>query len=230
MKSKETKIFEYHGIRYRFDSQSFQNYTKQYIRNKGLKRADIFQEIAVSACVSPEAVKQWYYGNNGPSEMSMIIEIARSLHIDDHLKLMKKDKDNIKMKDLNPLLTESLKRIYDSILDYLNDFYITEGFTGTLWHEFSDKGSKDPKQDIYDYAEDKMRIVQNVIQKEYFYLKDTEVYAAICEYADNDLYDIFDGKLSYGYRSEAQADGNPTTIDDYNKALRRLNEIIEEYV
>lgn len=230
MKSKETKIFEYNGMRYRFDSQSFKHYVKQYERNKELKLTDIFQEIAVNACVSPEAVKQWYYGYNGPSEMRMIFEIARSLHIDDHLKLMKKVKENIEMKDLNSLQTESLKRIYDSIIDYLNDFNNTDGFTGTLWHEFFDKGSKDPEHDIYDYAEDKMRIVQSIIQKEYFYLRDTEVYAAICEYADNDLYDIFEGKLSYGYRFEAQSNGNPTTIEDYNKALLRLNEIIEEYV
>jgi hypothetical protein len=49
------------------------------------------------------------------------------------------------------------------------------------------------------------------------------------EYSENDLYDIFDGKLGYAYRFEAIPDGNPTTQDDYNKALKSLNEIVEKY-
>jgi hypothetical protein len=44
------------------------------------------------------------------------------------------------------------------------------------------------------------------------------------------LWETFDGKLGYAYRFEAIADGNPTTEDDYNKALKRINEIIEQYI
>lgn len=142
---------------------------------------------------------------------------------------MKKARENEKIVNLNSLQYESIKRIYDSVIDYLNDFYTTDGFTEGLWYKFEKMGSKDPEEDIYDYAMGKIKEVHIVFQKEYFYLRDTDVYAELCEYMDNDLYDIFDGKLSYAYRFEAIPDDNPTTADDYNKALNRLNEIVEKY-
>ena len=90
--------------------------------------------------------------------------------------------------------------------------------------------SDEPKNfGIYDYAQNKIEKVQKVFLKEYFYLHDTEVYEELNNYIENDLYDTFDGKLSYAYRFEAIPDGHPTTFDDYSKALQRINEIIEKY-
>ena len=40
----------------------------------------------------------------------------------------------------------------------------------------------------------------------------------------------YDGKCSYAYRFEAIPDGNPTTDEDYNEALKKLNGIIEKYI
>ena len=133
------------------------------------------------------------------------------------------------MEKLSTLQIESLKRIYDAIIDFLDDFDKTDGFTGVLWYEFERKGSKDIEEDIYDYAQEKIEKVQKVFLKEYFYLHNEDVYLEIEKYIENDLYDIFNGKLGYAYRFEAIPDGNPTTFDDYSKALERINEIIEPY-
>ena len=94
---------------------------------------------------------------------------------------------------------------------------------------YQEQGYKNPEDKIYEYAEEKIEKVLLTIQKEYFYLHDTEVYSEILEYSENELYDIFNGKLGYAYRFEAEPDGNPTTQDDYSKALKRLNEIVEKY-
>ena len=133
------------------------------------------------------------------------------------------------MQALNELQLVSLKRIYDAIIDFLTDFEETDGFTGNLWYEYVRRGSKDPEYEIYLYAEEKRNHVMRIVQKEYFYLRTTKVYQEIEEYVENDLCEIFDGKLEYAYRFEAVVDGHPTTIDDYNHALNRINEIINKY-
>lgn len=231
MKSKQTKIFEINNVKYQFDQYAFKAELKIYKDREKIRNiSKVFDVLADTVSVTPEAVKQWYYGNNGPSDIEMILKIAKSIGIGDYLKIMKKAKENKKVANLSTLQIESTKRVYDAIIDYLNDFYKTDGFTGALWYEFLRKGSKDPEQDIYEYAESKIAEVQLVLQKEYFYLRNTEIYADILEYVENDLYNIFDGKLSYAYRFEAIPDGNPATYADYTSALTRLESIIERYI
>ena len=228
MISKKTRIFSIENINYQFDFQSFKIYVEKYSKNMKISNAKVFELIAQTVNVTPEAVKQWHYGNNGPSELGIIQKIAELLNVRDYLILMKKAKEEKKMV-LNPVQIESLKRIYDDVIDYLDNFYKTDGFTGTLWYVYQDQGYKDPEDKIYEYAEERIEKVLLTIQKEYFYLHDTEVYSEILEYSENDLYDIFNGKLGYAYRFEAIPDGNPTTQDDYSKALKRINEIVEKY-
>ena len=66
-----------------------------------------------------------------------------------------------------------------------------------------------------------------VIKLEYFDLLECEI---VYEFVNNDLYDIYEGKVSYAYRFEAIPDGNPTTSEDYSQAMNRLNSIIEKYI
>ena len=228
MISKKTKKFRIENLDYRFDFQSFSIYVEKYAKVKKTSKTKVFELIAQTVCVTPEAVKQWNYGNNGPSEIDIIQKAAALLNVKDYLNLMKNAGEDEKMM-LSNLQIESLKRIYDDVIEYLNDFYKTDGFTGALWYVYQDQGYKDPEDKIYEYAEEKIEKVLLTIQKEYFYLHDTDVYSEILEYSENDLYDIFNGKLGYAYRFEAVPDGNPTTQDDYSKALKRLNEIVEKY-
>ena len=228
MISKKTKKFRIEDLDYRFDFQSFSIYVEKFAKVKKTSKTKVFELIAQTVCVTPEAVKQWNYGNNGPSEIDIIQKAAALLNVKDYLNLMKKAEEDEKMM-LSNLQIESLKRIYDDVIEYLNDFYKTDGFTGALWYVYQDQGYKDPEDKIYEYAEERIEKVLLTIQKEYFYLHDTDVYSEILEYSENDLYDIFNGKLGYAYRFESIPDGNPTTQDDYSKALKRINEIVEKY-
>ena len=79
-------------------------------------------------------------------------------------------------------------------------------------------------------ADDMHRKIELVLDQEYFDLRDTDIYNELCEFVSDDLIDIYDGKVSYAYRFEAHADGNPTTSEDYDKAMIKLNGIIEKYV
>ena len=229
MSNKKSKKFIIDNRKYQFDSQSFRIYVKQCAGNRGVRLVRIFEEISEAANVSTEAVKQWYYANNGPSDLNMIYEAVQVLNVADHMKLMKLAEEDEKVGILKSAQMKSLNRVYDIIIEYLDDFCRTDGFTGGLWHEFTVEGCRNVEQKIYEYAEKLLHKVHLVIQKEYFYLRDIEVYSELLEYTENDLYDIFDGKLSYGYRYEAIVEGNPTVADDYSKAFKKLSEIIEKY-
>ena len=60
--------------------------------------------------VTLDATKQWYYGNNGPSELTIIKKVAEFLQIADYMILMKKARENEKMVNLNLLQYESIKK------------------------------------------------------------------------------------------------------------------------
>ncbi len=246
MKNKRSKTFLIGNRRYNFSRKSFEYYFKRCLnvpkaRIDGINKVGELEEyIANKVICSKDTVHGWRFTNSGPGDLSTIKQIADILGIKDYMRLMeemfeenkteKGEKIKTVKNELTNLQIESLKRIYDAVIEYLDDFEKTDGFTGTLWYEFRDKGFKNPEPEIYDYAEKKVEAVLLVIKKEYFYLHNTEVYDMICEYAENDLYEIFNGKLSYAYRFEAIPDGNPTTTDDYEKAISKLNEIIKEYI
>ena len=67
------------------------------------------------------------------------------------------------------------------------------------------------------------------LKKEYPIIGKIQIYTDLSNFIYNDLYDIYDGKLTYAYRFEAIPDGNPTTDEDYIKAYKKLNEIIDSY-
>lgn len=230
MISKDMKCFVLENKKYRFDSASFNVYFKKHTKRLNTTITEFEEILAEKLFVTQSAVHNWRFASNGPGSLELIEKIAELLSISDYKLLLKTVVEVNKMADYSTLKIESIKRIYDAIVDFLDDFYKTDGFTGELWYEFARKGSRNPELDINGYAEDKIRYIESVLRKEYFYLHDTEVYGELCEYVDNDLWETFDGKTSYAYRFEAGAEGNPTTEEDYNKALKRINEIIEKYV
>ena len=227
MISSKTTIFEIGNEKYQFNSLAFNQCINQYSKKNDIKKGKVEDLLGEKLFVSSSAIHNWRFGSNGPASIELIKNLAKYLKID-YMALLKKYKEIEEMDKLSTLQIESLKRVYDAIIDFLDDFDKTDGFTGSLWYEFERKGSKYPEEDIYDYAQNKIEKVQKVLLKEYFYLHDTEVYEELNSYIENDLYDTFDGKLSYAYRFEAVPDGNPTTFDDYSKALQRINEIIEK--
>lgn len=229
MLSKEPRLFDVDGKKMQFNFQAFIDAFQKFKVAKKMKVSELENMIAQKVNVSPEAVHNWRFKSNGPSDLNTIKEIAAALGFSNRLFLLKEIREDTGTMKLTDLQKESAKRIYDSIIEYLNDFSVTDGFTGTLWIEFSEQGYKNPEDAIYDYANKKISEVHLVIQKEYFYLHDSPIYDELIEYSYNDLYDIYEGKLGYAYRFEALVDGNPTTEDDYEKALAALNNIVDKY-
>ena len=72
--------------------------------------------------------------------------------------------------------------------------------------------------------------INMALDQEYFDLRGCDLYNELCEYVSDDLYETFNGKLGYGYRFEAHPNGNPTTTEDYDRAMIRLKTIIDKYL
>lgn len=70
-----------------------------------------------------------------------------------------------------------------------------------------------------------------VYDQEYFDLHDHPIYDDFGEFLSEDLYETFSGKLSCAYRFEASPEnGRPTVSQDYDKAMIKLNAIIDKYL
>ena len=230
MISKDMTVYRMDGTSYRFDSAAFNTQFKAYAKRETIQIGTLEEQLSAALFVTPSAIHNWRFGSNGPGSLELIRQLAKALSVSDSMLLLKKIVEgNETVKAYTPLQLESAKRVYDAIIDFLEDFYRTDGFTGALWYKFSRSGSKDPESDIYAYAEARLDKVSLILQKEYFFLHDTKLYDELYEYVDQDLLEIFNGKLGFAYRFEAFADGNPTTSEDYSKALKRINEIVEQY-
>lgn len=132
------------------------------------------------------------------------------------------------MNKLTDRQMSAAKRIYDICIWFLDEFDHTDGFND-LWLDFKERGAVDPELAINDHVEKLLRKVNLLIDQEYFDLRGCEVYNVLCEFVSEDLQNTYSGKLSYAYRFEADSEANPSVSQDYDKAMIRLNSIIDQY-
>ena len=220
------KKIEIKGKKYQFSNSKFSEHFNYYRKKNEINNDFLEQSFADKLHVEKATVQSWKFGPSGPSGLDIIEKLSELLKLDSYLYLLTEDKIIMKLNDLQ---LQSAKRIYDAFVGFLHEFDISDGFTTSMWDKFLNKGSKDPEEDIYEYVEKLVDNIDLVIRKEYFYLHDLPIYNDFIEFFNEDLYNTFDGKLSYAYRFEAIPDGNPTTEEDYLKAMDKLNSIIEKY-
>lgn len=231
MSVKKTRVFEIDGEQYRFDSQAFKTYIDSITdRRTGNTKEKLFNKISPEIGESPDAIKNWMYGKNGPGDLDIIKHASSILNIDFML-LLKRVEGEFEMNHLSDRQKDAAKRIYDKITWFLEEFNNTDGFT-TWVFEFQDAGYRGPESKTYDRIEALLREVGLVIEQEYFDLHDEAIYDEFNEYFSEDIYETFNGKIDDCYRFDAMHEdsSNHSTWEDYEKAKRRLNEIIERYI
>ena len=226
-----------------FDSEVFNSLFKSAAKNKSITFTQLEESIADDANLSREAVHNWRFGTNGPAELQTIKTIATTMSITD-FKVLLKETGTGKVQQLNERQKNAVKRIYDTIIDFLWKFQATDGFND-LWLEISDDhpSASGPaiKNTLMDLVEKDYYEIEHQYRKEYFDLRNHPIYRNLGDliYGKDDetnhdeylgLSVIYDGKLSYAYRFEAQVDGHPTTQEDYEKGLKMINSIIDEYM
>ena len=216
---------------YYFDYEIFNKYFRNKKKEEHITLDKLEIELSKSLNISKDAIHNWRFKKQSPSSLDMIMDISKYFNIKDYKLLLKGKESEKNMNNFNQYQINSIKIIYDKIVEYLDYFNHTDGYND-LWLDFVDKGidSKFIEDKLYEVADKKINEVFLVYEKERIFLKNTPIYNEIGEYIYNDLYDIYDGKLSYAYRFEAIPDNTPTTQEDYEKALKNINIIIDKYL
>lgn len=225
----ESRVYTVDGNKMQFDSNNFKILIKSYGKRNKRKSQDVELSLANGLNVSTDTVHKWHYGMSTPTDVDLVKELAKILDLEDFTTLLKSADGGNSMGKLTERQITAVKKVYDICILFLNEFSNTSGFND-YWYSLKDKGIEDTEEAIVDTADDMHRKIELVLDQEYFDLRDTDIYNELCEFVSDDLIDIYDGKVSYAYRFEAHADGNPTTSEDYDKAMIKLNGIIEKYV
>lgn len=197
-----------------------------YKIKNNLKIGELEGRLANFVNKDSSTIHNWRNLTSGPSDLETIQLIAKFFEIEDYKLLF--NEENESMKKLSDLQMLSVKRIYDMIMDYLEEFDKSDGFNN-YWHDLKVK-PEDRQGVLYDIALGYVDKIILVYKKEYLFLKNTEIYEKIGNFIYNDLYETFENKLSYAYRFEAEVSGNPSTYEDYYKALSTINQIIDKYM
>ncbi len=228
MMSTNMRIFTEDGVQYRFNSVVFRSRIDYIAKENGTTKGQVAESLAEKLCVTQDAINNWKYGKNGPGDLETIKNAASLLHTDWKL-FMRKVDGGIEMKQLNDRQKDAAKRIYDVLVWFLEEFSNTDGFNN-WWLEFHDEGRRNPENCIYDRIEQMEKRIHLVLNQEYFDLHDHEIYDAFCEFAIEDLTNVYNEKVSYAYRFEADGVNESTVWQDYEKAMQKLNEIVERYI
>lgn len=225
----ESRVYMVDDKKMRFSSKNFKNVFNAFCKVNSLKKQTAEQSIAENMNISPDTVHKWHYGMSNPSDLELVKELASAVQVNDFKTLLENIDGGNNMKQLTDRQVTAVKKIYDICIWFLSEFNKTDGFN-SYWYPLKNQGIDDPEMSISNIAESKRVKVELVLDQEYFDLRDTDIYNELCEFVGEDLIDIYDGKISYAYRFEAFVEGNPTTSEDYNKAMIKLNGIIEKYV
>lgn len=214
-----------------FNNAAFRYYLKKKTSNREAPNLnELYYQLGTAVGRSADAVEKWYkLDEGGPSKLELVKQLAKALDLPDYTLLLNFTDGGIPMEKLTDRQKDAAKRIYDICIWFLDEFNHSNGFND-YWFQFADAGSNDPKEDILEKVETMWRKVELVLDQEYFDLHGCDIYDDLCEFIYEDLINTYDGKLDYAYRFEARVDGNPTTFEDYDRAMIRLNTIIEKYV
>lgn len=214
-----------------FNKEGFRHILKEKARQEHTTMGKLEEQLASNLYVSPDAVHKWHQANSGGlGSYEMVKKLAEAMELSDCSNLLMFINDGgIEMERLTDRQKTAAKRIYDICIWFLYEFERTDGFND-YWLEFKRAGSQNPESDIYDKVEGMIAKINLVLDQEYFDLRGCDLYNELCEYVSDDLYETFNGKLSYAYRFEAHPNGNPTTSQDYDRAMIRLNTIIDKYL
>lgn len=221
-----TRKFRIEDRDYCFNFSSFKYAFTKYRNREKLKVVEAEQMIADKLYVSSSAVHNWCHQKNGISDLDVIKKLADLLDVD-YMILLEESREGIMKEKYTDLQIQSIKRIYDEIIEFLFYFSETNGFSN-LWIKYEDKGV--PKNliesTIYEFADTEIRKIGMRLQKEFFFLRDLNIYDTLYDFVDVDLVNIYDRKCGYAYRFEAIG----STDEDYLKALNKLNDIVKDVV
>ncbi len=215
------KSYKYRNSFYFFDHNIFNDmFTKKCAKEK-LNVTSMEEHLANAINVSKDTVHSWRFNTYSPNDLNLIENIAKYFGCKMNEFLCNKEGD-VEMKKISDVELMSVKRVYESIIKFLEYFYKTNGFND-LWFDLEKIEPSLREEKLYEIAEKEHSKVMLSLKIEYPVIGKNQIYTDLSTFIYNDLNNIYDGKLAYAYRFEAVVDGNPTTDEDYIKAYKKLN-------
>ncbi len=224
----ESRTYELEGKKMKFNSVSFRRRVDTYCKANQITKAKFEQRLYDNKRWNCETVHKWIYGKNNPNDLEIVKGLADELGMSDYRQLLDEVEDK-KMKQLTDRQITAVKKIYDSCVWFLAEFYNPYG-SNDFWKRLSTEDVEDPESAITEFADSLNKKISLVADQEFFDLRDTDIYNELSEFISEELEIIYNGKGSYACRSEADPEGLPDIAEGYANAMDKLNRIIEKYV
>lgn len=210
-----------------FDIETFR---RLFMKFKSNHKVGEYESILADVlCVDRATIHNWRMNSNGPSDLDKIKSLAAYWNID-YKTLLKFSGCEIMNLKLTDREKEALRRVYGSILDFLDLFERTDGFIWTAnIYKYEGYGNKDGA----DIACDAYNSLFSALEHEYIDLGNHPLYDVLYNYIDEELFQIFDGKLDPDYRFDPidnNGNMNPSVQEDSENARKKLRQIIDSYL
>ncbi len=134
----------YNNSYYYFNTKMFLDLFTSLKKVSRKKVSELEIEIAEALHVSKETIHNWRFCTCGPGSIELINDIKNFFKSEDIETLLVSSKRKEKSMNLTDLQILSLKRIYDSIIDFLFIFNNSDGFND-YWYDL--KCSSDERED-----------------------------------------------------------------------------------
>lgn len=221
------KVYNYKGSFCLFNHNIFNDMFNKRMPKEKLNITSMEEQLANAINVSKDTVHGWRFNKYSPNDLDLVENMSKYFGCEIDALLCSEESD-LKMKKLSDVELMSVKRVYESIIKFLEYFYKTNGFND-LWFDFEKVEPTLREEKLWEVAEREHSKVMLSLKIEYPIIGKNQIYTDLSNFIYNDLYDIYEGKLTYAYRFEASVDGNPTTDEDYTKAYKNLDKIIDSY-
>ena len=104
------------GVKYQFNSLRLKMFVDQkkaslQRSNQKVTQTAIREQLAEKTFVSPEAIKNWMYGNNAPSDLEQVKTLAEYFDVDYH-QLLKEEKEMTNTTEIKYDLTNDVQKQY----------------------------------------------------------------------------------------------------------------------
>lgn len=223
---KANRVFIVEGKKYRANrkaiAKQFQvEFEKKKFYNPTLTKLEYRIEVGINSnSVSEKTVGNWLNGS-APGDIDTMKALAKFWNID-VMELLVEGGERKMPTELSDSQIMSVKRIYDSLIDYLDEFERTNGFDSMYFNDID-------STELDTFVNYKWLDVYKAYQKEKLFLADLDIYAAFYDFICNDLSEMTEDKVGID-RPVTSSEGTIlSTEDEYDKAMSALNDLLDEY-
>ena len=185
MNTKTSRAFHIDGVTYYFDFLAFKRSFRTYnLQNnpKGTTLTQCEEILAGKLKVGQGTVHGWLCEKNGPIDLNAVKGLATELGLESHMELLytkERLEDDIPMKiTVTDRQLDSLKKIYDAFIIFLDEYSQTNGFND-YYPDFTDiedaNERRDAEIEFYKELHNKMYKVALVYQQESIVLHQLDI-------------------------------------------------------